>query len=119
MEIIKLGKFAFWLMICLLGATICGKAAHVALDYDGDRRTDLAVVRYDQNTTSFVWYILQSRDGFRANVWGLQSNDRPRFEGDYDGDGKTDLAVTRLMPNDPYLYWYILNSSDGTMTVMQ
>jgi len=89
------------------------------LDYDGDGRSDLALVRFDQGTPNFVWYILQSRDGYSAAIWGLQANDGPRFDGDYDGDGRTDITVVRFIPGDPYQYWYILNSSNNTMTALQ
>lgn len=33
-------------------------------DYDGDGKHDIAVFREG------VWYLLQSRDGFRAIQWG-------------------------------------------------
>lgn len=112
------GKYCFWLSLCFL-ATVLNITAATILDYDGDGKTDLVVARFDQSNPNFVWYILQSRDGFRADVWGLQSTDRPRFEGDYDGDGKTDIAVIRLLPDNPSLYWYILNSQNNTMTVLQ
>lgn len=40
----------------------------VPADYDGDKRTDYAVFR------SGVWYLQQSRDGFRAVQFGLNSD---------------------------------------------
>lgn len=118
MEKSILNKNVFNFLLCFLTVFVNVEAGTI-LDYDGDGRTDLAVVRFDQSTSNFVWYILQSRDGFRANVWGLQSNDLPLFEGDYDGDGKTDIAVVRSIANDPNIYWYILNSRDNTMTAVQ
>lgn len=109
----------FLLVLCLIFAGTTLKAGTV-LDYDGDGRTDFALVRYDPNNPNFVWYILQSRNGFRATTWGLSSGqpgDVPVFGGDYDGDGKTDITVLRGPSNQTYTDWYILNSKDDTMSV--
>lgn len=78
----------------------------VPSDYDGDRRTDLAVVR-DTNGQK-VWWIRNSFDESYSIVqWGL-SGDK-LVPGDYDYDGRADLAVFRPSNNT----WYILQSSDG------
>ena len=80
----------------------------VACDFDGDRRTDLAVWRGPQG----LWYINHSFDNeMQTSVWGLKEapyNDIPT-PGDYDGDGKADVAVFRPFDGN----WYILRSSDG------
>ncbi|MCY7346523.1 MAG: FG-GAP-like repeat-containing protein [Pyrinomonadaceae bacterium] len=68
-------------------------------DYDGDGKTDIAVFR------GGVWYILQSRDGFKGVQFG-QAGDVPQA-GDYDGDGKADVAVFRSG------VWYLQQSRDG------
>ncbi len=60
-------------------------------DFDGDGKTDFAVTRREGD--SKVWYILQSRDGFRAFQWGTYND--VNVSGDYDGDGKTDIAIFR------------------------
>ncbi|HVE57010.1 MAG TPA: VCBS repeat-containing protein [Pyrinomonadaceae bacterium] len=60
-------------------------------DFDGDGKTDFAVTRREGN--SKIWYVWQSRDGFKAFQWGVSSD--LNATGDYDGDGKTDIAVFR------------------------
>ena len=75
-------------------------------DFDGDGKTDLAVIRGN------VWYILQSSNG---NVRAQQFGDGGDMfvPGDYDGDGKTDMAVFR--PQD--FAWYILESFSNNIRV--
>ncbi|MEJ7698985.1 MAG: hypothetical protein WKF71_04975 [Pyrinomonadaceae bacterium] len=53
------------------------------------------------------WYILQSRDGFRAMQFGT-SEDKPT-PADYDGDGKTDITVFRPLTGT----WYLQQSKEG------
>ena len=72
-------------------------------DYDGDGKTDFAIYRPSSGT----WYLLQSRDGFKATQWGFSTD--IAVPADYDGDGKTDIAVYR--PSDGT--WYVLRSRDG------
>ena len=75
-------------------------------DFDGDRRTDVAV--YRPSTGS--WYILKSATGYTAGdgyIWGADA-DTP-VPGDYDGDGRIDVAVYRVSS----AHWFILRSSSG------
>ena len=77
-----------------------------ASDYDGDRKSDLAVF----NPATSQWAILLSSTNYMSSLtvsWGA-STDVP-VPGDYDGDGKPDIAVYR--PSEGT--WYILQSSTG------
>ena len=77
-------------------------------DYDGDRKTDLAVFRPSEGK----WYIRKSTDNSLRTVVFGQNGDVP-VPADYDGDGKADVAVFRLG------IWQILNSADGSLRTEQ
>jgi len=84
-----------------------GGDSTAAADFDGDGKTDLAVVRRTALTTQIYWYILNSSNGTVSIVpWGIRPSDIAVPQ-DYDGDGQTDIAIRR---GD---YWWILRSSDG------
>ncbi|MBV9959870.1 MAG: VCBS repeat-containing protein, partial [Acidobacteria bacterium] len=91
--------------------TITGIARKTVLDFDGDGKTDPAVVR--NNGGAMNWYVLRSTQGFVGQAWG-QIPDR-LVPADYDGDGKWDIAVWR--PGSPSTF-YILRSSDGALQVV-
>ena len=84
-------------------------------DYDGDGKTDIAVVREGATPTSnLVWYILQSRDGFVARTFGTTGSDL-NVQNDYDGDGKTDVAIWRDTTGE----FYVLRSTDFALSVVK
>jgi hypothetical protein len=82
------------------------EAYPVVGDYDGDRKTDLAV--YHQNTGN--WYIKLSSNGtYLFNGFNFGWSSAWPVSLDYDGDKKTDLAV--YWPEQSK--WYIRKSSNG------
>lgn len=81
-------------------------------DFDGDNKTDLAVVR-DTGGSNATWYVNGTTSGFFAQGWGIISTD-VFVPQDYDGDGKTDIAVWRSTSGT----WYILQSQTQTLRVV-
>jgi hypothetical protein len=82
-------------------------------DYDGDGKTDLAVVRGVMGTIR--WFVLPSSGGaYTEQVWGNSATDFPA-QGDYDGDGKTEPAIWRssLTPGQS-AFWYLGSTSGAT-----
>ncbi|HEX8638838.1 MAG TPA: DUF4394 domain-containing protein [Pyrinomonadaceae bacterium] len=80
---------------------------NMALDYDGDRRADFAVIRFSNNT----YYVNRSSNNtFFAAQFGFAGSDVPQ-PGDYDGDGRADIAVWRPS-NGTFI---VLRSSDNAV----
>ncbi len=85
-------------------------------DYDGDGKTDVAVIREGATDNDpLIWYVLRSSDGgLFAVAFGSTLTDI-NVQNDYDGDGKTDVAVWRETDGG----FYILKSTDGLLTGLQ
>jgi putative transposon-encoded protein len=90
--------------------TIFGPTMPVVGDYDGDGRSDLAVISPNLS----VWYsLLNSTGQVETQQFGWSA--AIPVPADYDGDGKVDLAVL-----DPFAFlWYILESSTGQQRLQQ
>jgi hypothetical protein len=78
-------------------------------DFDGDGRSDLAVVRDDG--VHLDWHIQGSTEAYRSQQLGAAGDQV--VPADYDGDGKTDMGVFR--PSESR--WYSLLSSTNTLAV--
>ena len=91
---------------------VARSGATVQADFDGDRKTDIAVYR----GSTGQWFILRSSDGSNTvRQWGDPTLGDIPVVGDFDGDGKADRAVYRGSTGQ----WFILRSSDGSYTVRQ
>jgi len=110
----------FFFMLALLSSPLATFAAK-PLDFDGDGKSDFAVIRNRTSGSNTVidWYIAQSSTNIlRHAQWGLGPADIP-LPADYDGDNKTDIAVWRSSSTIGQSYFYILNSSNATVRVEQ
>ncbi|CAN5447090.1 hypothetical protein BH10ACI2_BH10ACI2_05950 [soil metagenome] len=87
-------------------------------DFDGDQKTDYALVRQDGLSSGhFGWFILlNGSNTTRLVEFGL--NNDFITPGDFDGDGKDDIAIWRQGSanngNPDNSGFYILRSSDNT-----
>ena len=74
-------------------------------DFDGDRKTDVSVVR----PSAAQWWIKKSMTNTTQGLTFGVTTDVP-VAGDYTGDGKADIAVWRPSTGQ----WFILRSENGT-----
>lgn len=94
-------------------------------DYDGDFRTDLAVVNVLNNSErTFYWRYRSSSTGQISEArWGKATGAWDWVvPGDYDGDGRYDFAVWRQVstnPTDLNSKFYILTTGSGEIIVKE
>ena len=89
------------------------------VDFDGDGRTDMSVLRFPNiappGISEITWWNLNSTSGVQIlSPWGNANTDFPA-PGDYDGDGIADFAIYRsgASAGAQSEYW-ILQSSNNT-----
>ena len=91
--------------------------AQHTVDFDGDGKTDPAIVRSLGASGQATWYIQKSSDGSSfGQQWGIGTDFY--VPADYDGDHKTDIAVWRQGP--PFgASFYIFQSATNTVRADQ
>jgi hypothetical protein len=85
---------------------------HATLDFDGDNKSDFALVRHDNG--KWDWWVSLNAGGSISTQFGLDTDDPA--PADYDGDGRTDIAVWRGGPPNQAAF-YILQSKTSTVRV--
>jgi hypothetical protein len=122
----SLTKFAllsfFLITLISVGArsTFAQAPAHDAVvDFDGDGKTDPAIMRSAGIGATYQWWISNSSDGsVRTFSFGVRPRDVPA-PADYDGDGKDDVAMWRNTPQTGEVSaFYIIYSSTGTLDII-
>ncbi|MGB7202850.1 MAG: CHRD domain-containing protein [Pyrinomonadaceae bacterium] len=88
------------------------------VDFDGDGRQDLSVLRFPNvappGVSQITYWNRTTTSGDQTVAWGDANTDFP-VPGDYDGDGRDDLALYRDgTVAEPQSKFYILRSSDST-----
>lgn len=84
------------------------------VDFDGDGRQDLSVLKFPTgNPSPISYWNLNSTGGTQIlGPWGDANTDFPA-PGDYDGDGLDDLAIFRAGATGAQSDFWVLNSSNG------
>ena len=80
-------------------------------DYDGDGKTDLAMVYDYGNSVTGLWVFQNDGNGgftpslvWKSGSWWGSSNTKFVTSGDYDGDGKTEIAIIYSYGNSTGLW---------------
>jgi hypothetical protein len=99
---------SIFIVLACMALSVFAVPQRAVLDFDGDNKTDYAVVRNVGGTWN--WYLQRSTAGFLGQAWG--TNTDTVVPGDYDGDLKWDIAVWRGGT------FYILKSTTGALQVV-
>lgn len=106
-------------LVCLLSLPsvvfaerLQGVNAAATADFNGDGRTDYAVVRNNAGALTWFWNTTQT-PGFQAQQWGLIGD--VLLAEDFDGDNKDDIAVWRAGPGTPA--FFIFQSQTNTARI--
>jgi hypothetical protein len=88
------------------------------VDFDGDGRTDLSVLRFPNvappGVAQITWWNQNSTSGVQIADWGDANTDFPA-PGDYDGDAKADIAIYRAgaTAGAQSAYWILQSSNNA------
>jgi hypothetical protein len=88
------------------------------VDFDGDGRTDLSVLRFPNiappGVSPITWWNRTSTSGDQIVDWGNANTDFPA-PGDYDGDAKCDIAIYRAgaTVGAQSEYWILQSSNNA------
>ena len=89
------------------------------VDFDGDGRTDMSVLRFPNiappGVSQITWWNNNTSGGVQIADWGNANTDFPA-PGDYDGDAKADIAIYRAgATSGAQSEYWIIQSSDNTV----
>jgi spore coat protein A, manganese oxidase len=89
------------------------------VDFDGDGKTDIAIMRSAGIGATYAWWIRNSSNGEVTTFnFGVRPRDVPA-PADYDGDGKDDVAMWRNTPEAGQVSaFYIIYSSTGLTDII-
>ncbi|MEO6394218.1 MAG: S8 family serine peptidase [Pyrinomonadaceae bacterium] len=90
----------------LVAYNFAASGGPVPSDFDGDRKSDVAVFR----PATGSWYLIRSSNQV-VNSLQFGANGDRITPADYDGDGKADIAVFRPSTGA----WYAIRSGDNTL----
>src|SRR5215213_2911236 len=88
------------------------------VDFDGDGRTDMSVLRFPDiappGISPITWWNMNSTSGTQIVDWGNANTDFPA-PGDYDGDAKADIAIYRAgaAVGAQSEYWILQSSNNA------
>ncbi len=92
-----------------------GPVVDAPVDFDGDGRSDYAVVRNTGGGPGgqITWFVQNNATGaMSSQAWGVSGDEF--VPADYDGDGKDDIAVWRPGAQGAF---YIINSGSNTIRI--
>jgi uncharacterized delta-60 repeat protein len=113
------GQFSVFNVSARTGLARFSNANNTTVDFDGDGRSDFAIMRRPGVIGAWTWWITESSTGKVSTFnFGQSPRDIPQ-PGDFDGDGKDDVAVWRNTPlTGESNAYYIVQSSTNTIRII-